>query len=393
MKQALEGIRIIEIGDQLTQYAGKLLADMGAEVIKVEPPEGVNARRVGPFMKDRPDPDASLYFWHYNTSKKSLVVNMEKPDELSALAALCRCADVILEGNPPGKLENYHLDYTSLHTYHPRLIYCSVTPVGQNGPWKNYSGSDLVHLALGGVMSVTGYDDIDDAPPIAPTGGQSYHLAGYFAASAIVAALVHREMQDAPGQFIDISVHESVAVSTEMSLPFWEYQQAHVHRQTGRHALPSSSCRWNLKCRDDRYILCLNTYLSPKRWEQLVAWLAAHNLEQDLCDPRYFDDLFRAKNMQHVVDVLAAFCLQFDADEIYHYAQSIGLPWAPVRAPEEMLNDPHIAGDRKAFVEVPHSELGITVTYPGAPYKFSKTPWAINQRPPVLGEHNSLLTK
>ncbi|WP_134700648.1 CaiB/BaiF CoA-transferase family protein [Ammoniphilus sp. YIM 78166] len=391
MPSALEGIKILEVGDQLTQYAGKLLADMGAEVIKVEPSEGAGSRYIGPFYKDETDVNQSLYFWHYNTSKKSVTLDLENEKDRLILSDMIKEADVVLEDGKPGQMKAWGLDYETISTIHPDLIYCSITPFGQTGPWSEYASSDLIQLALGGIMAVTGYDDVPDAPPMAPTGGQSNHLAGYFAAMGIVSALLHRDMATGGGQYIDIAVHDCVTVSTEMSIPYWEYQKAHVHRQTGRHALPNKSSRWNFLCKDGRYILCLNTYLSPGRWRELVAWLASKGMQEELDDKRYVNDQFRASHMDYVCQVLESFCAQHDSEYIFHYAQSIGLPWAPVRAPEDMLSDEHLVEDRKVFVQVEHPELKETITYPGAPYLFHETPWSISSRPPLLGEHNALI--
>ncbi|MBD1381700.1 CaiB/BaiF CoA transferase family protein [Metabacillus arenae] len=386
-KVALKGITILEIGDQLTQFAGKLLADMGAQVIKVEPSEGAPSRNIGPFYKDIPDKNGSLYFWNYNTSKKSITLDIDTKEGQEKILSLLDDADVILEGNKPGQMKEWGLDYDTLSRKFPGLVYCSVTPFGQDGPWSNYQSSDIAQLALGGIMAATGYDDIPDAPPIAPTGGQSFHLTGYFAAMGIVSALLYRDFKS-QGQYIDISVHDCVTVSTEMSLPYWIYQKEHVIRQTGRHALPNRSVRWNLKCKDGKYILVLNTYLDVKRWKSLVSWLSSHQLEEDLGDERYTNDKFRAERMEHVTDVLERFCNQFESEYIYHTAQSIGLPWAPVRAPEDMIHDKHLNEDRNVFASVYHPELNESLTYPGAPYKFYETPWNIKKRPPLLGEHN-----
>ncbi|MCG7335847.1 CoA transferase [Sporosarcina sp. ACRSM] len=388
MKQgALEGVTIVEIGDELTQYAGKLLVDMGAEVIKVEPIEGVPARHVGPFYEDKFDLNGSLYFWHYNTSKKSVTVDMETEEGQQSIRELLGRADVLLEGNKPGEMKGYGLDYEVLSKEYPELIYCSITPFGQTGPWSHYQASDLTQLALGGIMQVTGYDDVPNAPPIAPTGGQRAHIAGYFSAIAIIGALLHRDVKG-EGQYIDISAHDCIVVCTEMSIPYWEYQQAHVYRQTGRHALPHASSQWNFKCKDGKHIICLMTYLNGTRWDSLVAWLDSYGMAEDLMDERYKNDNFRATQMTHVNEVLEKFCVTHDSAYIAHTAQSLNLPWAPIRAPEDMLEDLHLVEDRKAFVQVEHPELGKSFIYPGAPYLSNETPWQLLSRAPQLGEHN-----
>lgn len=388
MHKALEGIRVLEIGDQLTQFAGKMLADMGAEVIKVEPPSGAEARHIGPFYNDEKDKNKSLYFWHYNTSKKSITLDLKDETDRQKLFKLLSQTDIILEDFRPGQLSEWGLDYETLSVEYPKLIMCSITPLGQNGPWKDFKMSDLTQLALAGVMAVNGYDDVEDAPPIAPTGGQAANTSGYFAVIGIMSALFYRDFGNGKGQYIDISVHDCLTVSTEYSIPYWEYQKAHVYRHTCRHAMPYKTSRWLFECKDGKYVLCLNTYLDEKRWRALVDWLASKGMEGELKDERYVQDTFRAEHMDKVCDVLEVFCKAHDADYIYHHAQSLNLPWAVVRAPEEMLHDPHFSEDRKAFVEVEHPELNKTLTYPGAPYVFNETPWEISHRPPLLGEHN-----
>ncbi|MDQ0185881.1 CoA transferase [Cytobacillus sp. FSL R5-0569] len=388
MQRALEGIKVLEIGDQLTQFAGKMLADMGAEVIKVEPPSGVESRRVGPFYNDEQDPNKSLYFWHYNTSKKSIILDLSKESDREEYIKILPEFDLVLEDFRPGLLKEWGLDYETLSSQYPELIVCSITPFGQAGPWSQYKMCDLTQLALGGVMAVNGYDDVEGAPPIAPTGGQAAHMTAYFAAIGIISALFHRDIGQGKGQHIDIAVHECVTVSTEMSLPYWEYQKAHVKRHTARHALPNKSSRWIFKCNDGRYILCLNTYLNEKRWRELVKWLSSKGMEGVLSDERYVDDQFRASRMDTVCEVLEKFCSVHESEYIFHFAQSINLPWSPIRVPEEMLADPHLTEDRNAFIEVEHPELEKSFVYPGSPYIFNKTPWEISSRAPMLGEHN-----
>mgnify|MGYP001331218833 CR=1 FL=1 len=287
MHKSLEGIKILEIGDQWTQFTGKMLADLGAEVVKVEPPGGVESRYIGPFYQDKKDVNNSLYFWHYNTSKKSITLDLANETDRQKFLKLLSQYDIILEDFRPGILKDWGLDYETLSKQYPKLIMCSITPFGQNGPWSHYKMSDLTHLAMGGVMAVCGYDDVENAPPIAPTGGQAAHMAAYFATIGLTSAIFYRDFVEGKGQHIDISVHDCVTVSTEMSLPYWEYQQAHMRRHTARHALPNKSSRWMFKCKDGRYIMCLNTYLDRKRWLDLAAWLASKGMEEDLGDERY----------------------------------------------------------------------------------------------------------
>ena len=208
------GLRVLELADEKGQFAGKLLADLGADVIKIEPPGGEPCRRVGPFVDDIPNPDRSLSFWYYNTSKRGITLDLDTADGQTLFRRMAANADVILETRPPGYMESRGLDYQSLR--HDRLIMCSLTPFGQTGPWRDFVTSDLLHMAAGGEMASCGYDetDVPDAPPIAPGGGNAWHMGSHYATMAIMAALVYRSVSG-HGQYIDASIHEACALTTE----------------------------------------------------------------------------------------------------------------------------------------------------------------------------------
>jgi len=173
-----------------------------------------------------------------------------------------------------------------------------------------------------------------------------------------------------------------------MSIPYWEYQEAPVIRQTGRHGLPHFSTPFNVKCKDGKYIICLMLYFTGDRWKSLVEWLDSHDMAFDLKDKKYEDNVYRSQKKLHIFEVIESFCAKFDSDYIVETAQSYQFPWALIRAPEDMLQDKHIFEDRKAFVKVDHPELNESFYYPGAPVKFNKTPIRIKNRAPLLGEHN-----
>jgi len=166
----LAGLRILELADEKGQFCGKLLADLSADVVKIEPPGGEPTRHVGPFLDDIPHPERSLSFWYYNTSKRGITLNLETADGRELFRRLAATSDVILETFRPGFLASQGLDYESLRKQNPGLILCALTPFGQTGPWRGYLSSDLLHMAAGGEMASSGYDeaDVPDAPPIAP---------------------------------------------------------------------------------------------------------------------------------------------------------------------------------------------------------------------------------
>ena len=189
----LAGLRILELADETGQFCGKLLGDLGADVVKIEPPGGEPNRRIGPFLDDIPHPERSLSFWYYNTSKRGITLNPETADGHQLFGRLAATSDVILETFRPGVLASLGLDYESLSAKNPRLIMCALTPFGQTGPWRDYASSDLLHMAAGGEMASSGYDggDAPNAPPIAPGGGNAWHMGCHFAYVAIMAALIY----------------------------------------------------------------------------------------------------------------------------------------------------------------------------------------------------------
>ena len=384
---ALADLRILEVSDESGQHCGKLLADMGADVLLVEPPTGHPARRVGPFVDDVPGPDRSLFFWHYNTSKRSITLDLRTADGREIFRRLAERADVVLETCRPGYLPSLGLGYEQLRERNPRLIYCSLTPFGQDGPWHPYLTTDLVHLALGGQMASSGYDDVPGAPPIAPTGGNAWHIGSHYAAIGIMGAVVARDRLGT-GQYIDASIHEACAGTTEMAVPFYIYTGSVVKRQTGRHAMLYTTPPWQFRCKDGKYVNALLLFIDLVRWQNLVSWLDNAGMAEDLTEDIYLIPEVQQERIFHIVEVVGRFIAAHNADEIYHGGQQRNLPWTPVRAVEDLVEDPQLTEDRQFFAHVEHPEIGRTVTYIGAPYKFSATPWRIQRRPPLLGEHN-----
>ena len=236
----LTGIRVIELADEQAEYCGLTLAGLGADVIKVEPPGGNSTRRIGPFYQNREDPERSLFFWQYNRGKRSILLDLAKSDDRDRLASLVAGADVLLESTPKGELDGYGLGARTLLQRQPALIVARVTPFGDDGPWAEFKGSDLIHLALGGVMMNCGYDPAPggqyDLPPIAPQMWHAYHIAGEQLAFSIIAALLFR-WRTGKGQLVSCAVHEAVAKSTEVDLMTWVMRRSLVQRQTCRRSL------------------------------------------------------------------------------------------------------------------------------------------------------------
>ena len=393
MSGPLVDLRVVEFGDELGQYAGKLLADMGADVVKIEPPEGSSPRRIGPFVNDEPGPNRSLNFWYHNTNKRSAVLDFEGDtrDRERARALVSR-ADVLLESFAPGYLTELGLGPAALASENPRLIYCSLTPFGQDGPWAQYRTSDMVALAAGGPMNMNGYDpeDVAGAPPIHGQGDQAYNTASHFAVMGIGVALLHRDATG-EGQHIDASMHEALSTTTEVALPHWLYTRTNIIRQTGRHAAIQRTEAWLHEARDGKDVLAYNTGRSNASWAKLKAWMQSYGFGSEFDEARFAEPIARqggrgGPEAREIVAEVSRFVASLDAEEVYRGAQACGLPWGVVRTPDEALDDAHLH-DRGHFAATTGEGVSEAVLMPGAPYQLSATPWELRRPAPKLGEH------
>ncbi len=386
----LAGLRILELADEKGQFCGKLLGDLGADVIKIEPPGGEPCRGVGPFLDDIPHPDRSLSFWYYNTSKRGITLNLETAEGQALFRRLADTADVVLETFRPGFMASVGLGYETLRETNPGLILCALTPFGQTGPWRDFLSSDLLHMAAGGEMASCGYDeaDVPNAPPIAPGGGNAWHMGCHYAYMAIMAALVHRTVT-AEGQYIDVSIHEACALTTESAIANYVYRGETLRRQTGRHHAPAPTPRTQFRAKDGVYVTALiSGGLNPRNVRSLADLMEPFGMAADLRDPKYADPAVVAGSTSHIIDgVLADFIASLPAEEVYHAGQARGFTWGAVRAPEDLLDDPHLH-DRNFWKMVEHPELGRSFIYPGEAALYNGSPWEISRRAPLVGEHN-----
>src|SRR5437667_413058 len=235
----LDGLRVIEIADERAEYTGLLLAGLGAEVIKIEPPEGNATRRIGPFLEDQPGPERSLFFWNYNRNKKSVVLDLQDAAGREHLLRLLGGTDVLLDASCGALNEALRLDRAALGARFPQLVTARMTPFGDDGPWRDLKSSDLIHLALGGIMMNCGYDPDPkleyDTPPIAPQVWHAYHIAGEQLATGIIAALIHRH-RSGEGQDVSVAIHEAVSKNPEQDIMYWVMRRVPLWRLTNRHA-------------------------------------------------------------------------------------------------------------------------------------------------------------
>ena len=371
---ALAGLRVLDLTDYRAGLAGRLMADMGADVVKIEPPGGDPGRRIGPFVDDRPHRDRSLFFWFYNLNKRAITLDFGRDPGRELLLRLIDSADIVIENFKPGRLAEMGLGWEQLHQANSALILLSMTPFGQSGPFRDYEADDTVLAAQGGMLYVNGWPG---RQPVRPLGLQSYHAAAYFGAIATLCALFARD-RDSRGQWIDLSMQEATACAVE--------HVAGSYFGEGRIEPRRGTLHWSRyfrvgRCRDGYIMHC-----TLGDWTSLVEWVAADGKAQDLVQPQWEDVLYRAEHAEHLFDVLDDWVKDYARDELLERAQALRLPYATVRSPEALFADEQLAA-RGYFVEVEHPELGRSFSYPGAPYLFSGSPWRVTRRPPLLGEH------
>ena len=388
-------VRVLEIGNELGEYCGKVLAGLGADVVRIEPPGGESTRTYGPFYRDEPNPNRSLYFWHYNVGKRSVTLDLDTVEGRADFARLAQSADVVIDSRPRGFLTERAVGYEHLSAVNEGLVYARITPFGDDGPWADFEASDLVHLALGGVMMNCGYDPepsgFYDTPPIAPQMWHSYHIAGEMCAMAVLAALNYR-LTSGKGQYISTSVHEAVSKNTETDMPDWVFLAQTHKRLTCRHSMVSATGPALSITKDGRYLLPYRSYVKTQMptWTPTVSLLKDFGMQEELEDPKYDTDYrFTREAADYITMLTDRLVSRFTfSRDLWSDGQRKGMPWAPVRRPEENVDDEHWKS-RGTFVEVPHDELGRSFTHVGPKWVSEQVTWAQLRRAPLVGEHTA----
>jgi crotonobetainyl-CoA:carnitine CoA-transferase CaiB-like acyl-CoA transferase len=352
------------------------MADLGADVIVIEPPGGATTRACGPFYHDQADPEKSLFFWYFSANKRSITLQLETSDGQRLFKALVKTADILVETFPPGYLDSLGLGYSHLRAVHPGLVMTSITGFGSTGPYRQYKAPDIVGLAMGGLMYLCGEPD---GPPVPPGGQQGDHLAALNGVTGTLIALWHREMSG-EGQHVDVSMQAAVANTLETTHQAYDFNRE-VRTRFGH---TREGAAYILPCRDGYVALICGSKLG---WPQLVRWMQDEGCGEAVRDERLLDDIYRFEHNAEVHAALQAFFATKTTQEVYAEAQRRRLPLAPVNTPRDLVESPQLQA-RGFFVDVEHPELGTTVRYPGAPYGLSETPWQLRRRPPLLGEHN-----
>ena len=376
---ALKGRRVLELADESGVYCGKLLADMGADVIKVERPGGDATRQIPPFLPDEPHPERSLFFLYMNTSKRGVTLDITRPEGGEIFRRLAATADIVIETRPPGELPELGLGYRDLSADNPRLVLTSITGFGQSGPHRDLKSSDLVTAAMGGAMYVTG--EAED-PPVRLAGHQSHVSASSCAAVSSMIALFHAG-RTGMGQHVDISSQETtLAVGHICGVGKWlDDGIVPKRRGTGLFAsVPSGT----YPCTDGLVYLTVNR---PAHWKALADWIHEETGNREVIDPMFEGPSSKRQEYRELLDIFVSDLTSgHTVDEIYHEGQRRHIAFTPVNGASSLVRDAHLR-ERGYFVPLDRGASG-SLLYPGAPYRHSKTPWRMRCPAPRVGEHN-----
>ncbi len=372
-------MRVLELADASGVYCGKLLADMGADVIKIERPGGDSTREIPPFWGDEPHPERGLFFLYTNTSKRGVTLDIRRPEGQELFKALARTARLVVETSPPGRLDDLGLGYEALREANPGLVLTSITGFGQTGPYRSHASSDLVANALGGAMYVTGEQD---DPPVRLAGFQALITASTFAAVSSMIAL-HHSATSGEGQHVDISLEETTAsVSHICGVGKWR-EDGMIPRRRGTslfHSVPSGT----YPCRDGLVYLTVNR---PLHWKALAQWIHEVTGNREVLDPMFEGPSSSRQPYRELLDLfISDLTSQLSVDEAYHEGQRRHIAFTPVNSAASVARDPQLAA-RSYFVELDHPGAG-RLRYPGAPYRHTETPWAMRGPAPGVGQHN-----
>jgi crotonobetainyl-CoA:carnitine CoA-transferase CaiB-like acyl-CoA transferase len=377
-RQALEELTVIEYAEMVSgPMCGKMFADMGARVIKLEPPgRGDAARARPPFVDDQPHPERSGFFFYLNTSKKSITLDPAAQSGAKIFRKLITSADILIENHPPGFLEKLGLGYATLHALNPRLILVSISPFGQSGPYRDWKGSELIEwgMSLAGYNTPTLVDDPERENPLKAPGHPAQMLGAANAAAAAMCALFLREATG-EGQWIDAPCWQAAATTAKIEMAVWSYV-----------GMPFSRLRKNvsvglepLPCRDG-YVYTL--WAADAHWKALKQLLGNPNsLASEV-----FDTLAgRHENDDALRPLVRKELAKYDMGELVREGQKLGLTIGPVHTVAQAAAHPHLLA-RDAFVEIDHPSAG-RQKYPHHLVSMTATP-PTPARAPLLGEHN-----
>ena len=373
---ALSGVRVVELATMVAgPYCGKMLADLGADVIKVESPEGDPSREFGPFPTSGPHRERSAMFLYLNTSKRGITLNPDVVEGIEALKRLVKWADILIDSFPPERLEGHGMGWEALTQLNPSLIYTSITPYGRTGPRAGVKGDELTLIHAGGLGNLlpTRSVDVDRAP--VKMGGYAVGYHGGITAALATMAAVLSQKKTGRGRLIDISLQEVILAMVRTGLAGNRYQDNTWSRVPDR---PPAMGR--MKTRDGYIVAGTPEDHHFKAFRELMGnpeWLAGKQWESLA---------YRSHHLMDVTDKIDEWVLQQSKDELHHRGARMGIAMGPLNSAEDVMKNEQYTA-RGYFVEVEHPEAG-RHRYAGWPYRMTATSPRVQRPAPLLGEHN-----
>lgn len=386
----LAGVKVVEFGSSLTAYCGKLFADLGAELHLVLSSDEISYKRQAPLDRRQHGTGESLSFLYYNSNKLLVELDLRTAEGCAQLEDLLKSADLLLESRSPGTSWAHGFDVSSLRSRFPRLVVCSITPFGQDGPFAKFEATDLTLLAMGGLLYMGGYVDTE---PIRAGGGQAILAAGQFAAVASMMGLIASE-RDGVGDHIDVSAQECVVMALENAAQFYDLEGV-VRRRTGGTKREAGTGVYD--CADGQIFMLQPSGVGTSQfWAPLVRWLIDENVAgaDNLLDPKWVSRewVVTPEAIAEFDSIFEVFAKAKKSEHLYQSALERRLPICPVNTPLDVLDDVHLR-ERKFLVKTQLSD-GTPVEIPGSPYRLSKTQWSIRSLGPLpcnVGEEESVI--
>jgi crotonobetainyl-CoA:carnitine CoA-transferase CaiB-like acyl-CoA transferase len=374
VEQVLSGVKVLDLTHHIAgPYCTKMLADYGAEVIKVERPgEGDAARRFLPFYQDDPHPEKSGFFLYLNTNKKGITLNLKAEAGKDIFRRLLKEADLLVENYSPRVMPSLGLDYEALEKINPRLVMTSISNFGQTGPYRDFKATEIIEDALGGWSTIIGHAE---GEPLKPGGYQSQFVSGLFGAIASITGYYGARMAGV-GQHIDLSIMDAVLYIQMFPTSTYTYDLT-IRKRFGNRTAPFPS--GILPCKDG-YIGAIT--VTAQKWPVLCEWMGMSELVDD---PRFKTPADRALNIDELDATMIAWLIEHEQEELFREGQRRRLPFGIPASAKQLLESPHLNA-RGYFIPVDHPATG-EIKYPGAQVKFEGMPYKLN-RAPLLGEHN-----
>jgi benzylsuccinate CoA-transferase BbsE subunit len=391
----LPPIRVLDLTEGGCMVGGKMFSDMGADVIKIEPPSG-SSSRIPPYFKNQVDPNKSLFWFAYNTNKRGITLDLQKPEGQEIFKKLAKKADIILESNSIGYMDKLSLGYADIARIKPDIIYTSITPFGQGGPKAEYKATDLTLWASGGFLNACG--DPDRAPVWIGFGPQATFFGGAEGAIGSLAAYWYRT-NTGEGQFVDVSIQESTMSANMNALPMWDVNRVNFKRKGAVSFVAATNVSQPIyfKCKDGLImILALggNEPYVPSS-KNLVRWMKDEGMCPDwLANLNWWTEYNAAVLTQDLANkvgaAIEAFTLTKTKSELFEiggFGKYSPMLVAPVSSTKDISEDIQLTG-RNFWAKIHHPELKEEVPYLGPYISLSETPIKYTHRAPLIGEHN-----